>query len=40
MLPGVERAFADFLMDRPERPIELPSTQAMLVCMGKERLAA
>lgn len=34
MLSGVERAFADFLADRPERPIELPSTQAMLVCRG------
>ena len=34
MLPGVERAFADFLATRPERPIELPSTQAMIVCRG------
>jgi hypothetical protein len=32
MLPGVERAFTDFLADRPERAIELPSTQAMIVC--------
>jgi O-methyltransferase len=34
ILPGVERAFADYLADRPERPIELPSTQAMIVCRG------
>jgi len=40
MLPGVERAFADFLADRPERPIELPSTQAMIVCLGEQRMAA
>lgn len=34
ILPGVERAFVDFLADRPERAIELPSTQAMIVCRG------
>jgi predicted O-methyltransferase YrrM len=36
MLPGVERAFADFLEDKPERPIELPSTQAMIVRLPGE----
>lgn len=36
MLPGVERAFTDFLGDKPERPIELPSTQAMIVRLGIE----
>lgn len=39
MLPGVERAFAEFMRDRPERPIELPSTQAMIVCLGGNREA-
>lgn len=37
MLAGVERAFADFLADRRERVIELPSTQAMIVCLGDMR---
>lgn len=31
ILPGVERAFADFLADKPEAVIELPTTQAMVV---------
>ena len=30
-LDGVRAAYAEFLADRPERPIELPSSQAMLV---------
>ena len=30
-LAGVREAFAEFLEHRPERPIELPSSQAMLV---------
>jgi O-methyltransferase len=33
-LPGVARAFAEFLTDRPEVVIELPSTQAMIVVRG------
>jgi hypothetical protein len=31
ILAGVKRAFAEFLADKPEAPIELPSTQCMLV---------
>ncbi|HEV3005391.1 MAG TPA: TylF/MycF/NovP-related O-methyltransferase [Pirellulales bacterium] len=31
LLAGVKQAFAEFLVDKPERPIELPSTQCMLV---------
>jgi hypothetical protein len=31
ILEGVERAFTEFLADKPERAIELPSTQAMVV---------
>jgi O-methyltransferase len=30
-LPGVEQAFTEFLADRPEAVIELPTTQAMIV---------
>lgn len=30
-LAGVREAFAEFLLRRPERPMELPSSQAMLV---------
>jgi O-methyltransferase len=30
-LPGVARAFTDFLRDRPEAVIELPTTQAMII---------
>lgn len=30
-LDGVRAAFAEFLVGRPERPIELPTSQAMLV---------
>ena len=30
-LPGVARAFADFLRDRPAAVIELPTTQAMII---------
>lgn len=30
MLPGVERAFAEFLADKRERVVELPTTQALL----------
>jgi O-methyltransferase len=33
-LPGVERAFAEFLREKPEIVIELPSTQAMIVVRG------
>ena len=28
---GVARAFTDFLRDRPEAVIELPTTQAMII---------
>jgi hypothetical protein len=31
ILAGVKQAFAEFLDGKPERPIELPSTQCMLV---------
>ncbi len=31
LLAGVKKAFAEFLEGKPERPIELPSTQCMLV---------
>ncbi len=31
IIPGVARAFGRFLADKPERVIELPTTQAMLV---------
>ena len=31
LLVGVRKAFDDFLRDKPEHPIELPSTQCMLV---------
>jgi O-methyltransferase len=31
ILAGVRKAFEDFLRDKPERPIQLPSTQCMLI---------
>jgi hypothetical protein len=31
ILAGVKQAFEEFLADKPERPIELPSTQCMLI---------
>ena len=31
VIPGVARAFARFLADKPERVIELPTTQAMVI---------
>jgi O-methyltransferase len=39
-LPGVARAFAEFLTDRPETVIELPSTQAMIVARGTRAIRA
>jgi O-methyltransferase len=33
-LPGVARAFAEFLKEKPETVIELPTTQAMIVVRG------
>jgi hypothetical protein len=34
LLAGVRKAVDEFLRDRPERPIELPSTQCMVVKLG------
>jgi O-methyltransferase len=31
ILAGVRKAFDDFLHDKPERPVQLPSTQCMLI---------
>ncbi|MGD0655033.1 MAG: TylF/MycF/NovP-related O-methyltransferase [Thermoguttaceae bacterium] len=31
ILAGVRKAFDDFLRDKPERPVQLPSTQCMLI---------
>jgi O-methyltransferase len=31
VLAGVKTAFTEFLADKPERPIELPSTQCMII---------
>ncbi len=31
ILAGVKKAFTDFLHDKPERPVEFPSTQCMLI---------
>jgi O-methyltransferase len=37
-LPGVAQAFQEFLVDRPETIIELPTTQVMLIAAGPRRL--
>jgi O-methyltransferase len=34
MLSGVRKAVDEFLATRPEKPIELPSTQCMIVKLG------
>jgi O-methyltransferase len=39
-LPGVARAFAEFLSERPEAVIELPTTQAMIVVRGPRPMRA
>jgi O-methyltransferase len=31
LLAGVKKAFADFLQDKAEKPVELPSTQCLLI---------
>jgi O-methyltransferase len=31
LLAGVSKAFGEFLADKPEKPIELPSTQCMII---------
>jgi len=40
IIDGVREAFTEFLATRPERVIEFPTTQAMIVCQGKKALAA
>jgi O-methyltransferase len=37
-LPGVARAFAEFLAERPETVIELPTTQALIVVQGPKTI--
>jgi O-methyltransferase len=34
ILAGVKQAFADFLRDKPERPVQFPSTQCALIKLG------
>jgi hypothetical protein len=34
LLAGVRKAVDEFLQDKPEKPIELPSTQCMIVKLG------
>lgn len=36
ILAGVRKAVDEFLADKPEKPIELPSTQCMIVKLGNE----
>jgi O-methyltransferase len=37
-LPGVARAFVEFLQEKPEAVIELPTTQAMIVVQESKPL--
>jgi O-methyltransferase len=34
ILAGVKKAFEDFLRDKPERPVQFPSTQCALIKLG------